>query len=125
MNDDAPSSRPRRQERPQEDEELDGGSDDSEDGSEIADDLDEDFESDTEADRKETPAQKRLRLAQQYLDSLKAAQEGEWTQYLLCPCTVVLALLRWQNLGYILIMIDDTFCTQNKLVSMLLIWNEI
>jgi hypothetical protein len=36
----------------------------------------EEFESDDEAERKETPAQKRLRLAQQYLDSLKAAQQG-------------------------------------------------
>lgn len=56
----------------EESDEDDGDNDEDIDGG-----IQEEFESDTEADRRETPAQKRLRLAQQYLDSLKAAQEGK------------------------------------------------
>lgn len=62
------------------DEEIEGSDSENEDGSDNEElngnDDNEEFESDQEADRKETPAQKRLRLAQQYLDTLKAAQEG-------------------------------------------------
>lgn len=76
---DGPPSRPRRVH----DEEIEES--DSENDNDNDDDIDvdgaaageEEFESDQEADRRETPAQKRLRLAQQYLDTLKAAQEGK------------------------------------------------
>jgi len=74
------------------DEEIEGSdSEASNDGDSDLDKLngnenDEEFESDEEADRKETPAQKRLRLAQQYLDTLKAAQEGELRFMLLFCC---------------------------------------
>lgn len=51
--------------------------------------LEEDFESEDEAAVKETPAQKRLRLAQQYLDSLKSAQQGVYKKQFDClGCTV-------------------------------------
>lgn len=71
----------RRRER--QDEEIEGSDsenddgDDSDAGTMRGAAVEEEFESDDEAERKETPAQKRLRLAQQYLDSLKAAQSGE------------------------------------------------
>lgn len=62
------------------DEEIEESDDDDEEDQDDVVQQEEEFESDTEADRRETPAQKRLRLAQQYLDSLKAAQEGEFAQ---------------------------------------------
>ena len=59
------------------DEELEG-SDSDDDGSDVADGDDgAEPDSDDEAEALETPAQKRLRLAQQYLDSLKAGQDGQ------------------------------------------------
>lgn len=68
------------------DEELGGsGSDDYEGASDDSDDIgggglqEDDFDSEAEEDAKETPAQKRLRLAKQYLDSLKSGQKG-WSR---------------------------------------------
>lgn len=71
-----------RKEREQQDEVLAGSNESGSDNDDSAGDGDvysrEDpgLDSDEEAEARETPAQKRLRLATQYLDSLKAAQEG-------------------------------------------------
>lgn len=92
--------------REQNDEEIEGSEDDEDEDESDADGRgmngigqDEEFESENEAERKETPAQKRLRLAQQYLDSLKAAQSG------VCVHAVSLqplAYLQMQKIGTVI-----------------------